>query len=295
MQVKKYIRHLGSFVFVLVFFTTGILLAAYLTGRTPRAYSVLPPDQILHIAGEESSVATWAERYAPQLHLRPETPSPPLLGIWYEAIPTDQGLDFVYHFNWEDEKAPHKTVNALYAVFRAAYFGYPLRDVEYFQVGVNVETGNVDRLLVETSRTAKFDTDIVEHIVLEAERSSENVFWVEKREKGGKLVEQYEGEQLFEGRHVQAGVATWNHLSNLLSSESQSEYSIRQTAALAPLDEATYKGYKFARKSQGGHNSSEPLSGKIFAGVIVLFSFIFPIVLIRWSRRRKRSASEQLR
>ena len=122
----------------------GAFLAAFLTGRISRDYEVLSPDARVSLAGEEVAVEELAARFVPLLFLRPETTSPPLLGVWYEAIPTDEGIDLVYHFNWENEVNPNAGINPLYALFRAAYFGYPLRDIEYFQVGLDLETGLVD-------------------------------------------------------------------------------------------------------------------------------------------------------
>ena len=86
----------------------AILVAAALTGRDRRAYSTLKPDERVTIARPEISVHDLAETYRPLMHIRPSTPSPPLLWIWYEAVPTDDSIDIVYYFSWDGEVGPSR-------------------------------------------------------------------------------------------------------------------------------------------------------------------------------------------
>ena len=271
----------------------GAFLAAFLTGRVSRDYEALPPDAVVTSAGEELSVQELAERHVPRLFLRPETSSPPLLGIWYEAVPVAEGIDLVYHFNWENEVNPNAGINPLYALFRAAYFGYPLRDIEYFQVEVDMERGLVERLRFETSRSVDYEQVIVEHIVLEAEREEGNVFRVERRTKEGEMVGAGREELLFEGGHVLAGVVTWNHMCALLDAGNRAAFSKAQRAELEALGEDDYRAFKFARKSQGDHGTREgiwslALALGIFLGLVLLGVSLFRMISIR--SRRKDSA-----
>ena len=58
-----------------------------------------------------------------------------------------------------------ESTDRLYAVFRAAYYGYPLIDVEYFQVNVSRADGAVSRILLETSGSDSYFQAIPAHIV----------------------------------------------------------------------------------------------------------------------------------
>ena len=149
----------------------ALLIGVAITGRDRRAYPVLPPEAIVTVAGQRFTVAELAARYQPRFYLRPDTPSPPLLWVWYEAVLNNAGvISLVYYQTWETEVNPNPTIQKLYSVFRAAYYGYPLYDIEYFQVDVALADSTVTRLRFETGATDDFFMVLSDHIIVILDR-----------------------------------------------------------------------------------------------------------------------------
>lgn len=249
--VKILLYGVPAFLLLLI----AVLGVLALTGRKERGYEVLSPEQSVEVAGRQVTVSRLAEEYRPKMYLRSSTPSPELLHVWYEAVPADSTIDLVYYHVWEDEINPHATIHKLYSLFRAAYYGYPLYDIEYFQVSVDRETGAVEGLLFETSRSEDFFQKIPEHLTaryaLNPDGTYRAVFTTGDGEETGRNPS---AEVLFDGNRVLAGVQTWNHLSRLLESR-KSDYDTIQQAELQFLTGKEYRRHKFVRKSQGDHRT----------------------------------------
>lgn len=235
----------------------ALLLGAGLTGRDHRAYRVLSPEDEVAVAGEVLPASLLAERYQPHLYLRPDTPSPALMWVWYEAVPGPEGISLVYYHAWEGETNPNPALQNLYALFRLAYYGYPLYDIEYFQVDVSRADGAVVGLRFEMGAADNYFALINEHVVVRLRRQPGGTFREERYTRRGRPLGQADGvAPLFGGQHVRVGVQTWNHLSKLLG-PADSAYRERVTAALRPLSDDEYSRYKFVRKSQGDHRTRE--------------------------------------
>jgi hypothetical protein len=233
------------------------LVSASVTGYDPRTYPVLLPEEIVQIAGIRQSVEQLAAKYQPAMFLRSFTPSPSLLWVWYEAISNQKTLDFVYYHVWQNEIHPKPFVHALYSIYRAAYYGYPLYDIEYFQVSVSRATGEVVGLRFETSPGDDFFASVNEHLIVQYQRNADGTFEEKLSSISGNLISTaVAAPVLFNTSHVLVGVKTWNHLSRLLSPVDQ-DFGIALQAPLRPLTDQDYARYKFVRKSQGDHQSHE--------------------------------------
>ncbi len=233
------------------------LVSASVTGYDQRTYPVLLPEEIVQIAGIRRSVEQLAAKYQPAMFLRSATPSPPLLWVWYEAVPNQATLDFVYYHAWQNEIHPKPFIHALYSIYRAAYYGYPLYDIEYFQVNVSRATGEVVGLRFETSPGDDYFASVSEHLVAQYRRNANGTFMEERSSVEGNLISMTdEVSLLFNADHVLVGVQTWNHLSRLLAPVDR-DFDVALQAPLKPLNNQDYARFKFVRKSQGDHQTRE--------------------------------------
>ena len=233
------------------------LVSASVTGYDQRPYAVLLPDEIVEIAGIRRTVKQLAVKYQPAMFLRSTTPSPPLLWVWYEAVLDHATLDFVYYHAWQNEIHPNLFRHVLYSIYRAAYYGYPLYDVEYFQVSVSLATGEVVGLRFDTSSGESYFASVNQHLVVKYQRNVNSTFNEEVSSMDGKPISmKAETPILFTSDHVLVGVQTWNHLSRLLAPSDQ-DFDIALQAALKPLTNREYARFKFVRKSQGDYRSEE--------------------------------------
>lgn len=242
---------------LLVLLLAAWLVSLWMTGRVPRAYSVLDSTQTVRVGGEEQPISELAQIYQPLMHLRSSTPSPPLLWVWYEAIGSPETLDLVYFHVWADEIHPNGLVDRLYRLFRGAYYGMPTYDVEFFQVQLSLQDGEVQALTYETSPADNFYPVVSEHLIARVSRQSDGTFQLDlSNQAGERVAESRTVPVLFDGHRVQVGAQTWNHLTELLPGPG-SDYDLLLKADLRPLSAREYQNNKFARKSQGTHRTEE--------------------------------------
>ncbi|MCX6227036.1 MAG: hypothetical protein NTV01_20195 [Bacteroidia bacterium] len=264
----------------------SVLIASYFTGRDKRSYKTFLPSDTLNIGGEIFTIENLAQQYKPEMYLRPSTPTPKLEWIWYEATPNDSTIDLNYHFAWENEINPNKTIHYLYSIFRAAYYGYPLYDIEYFQINVNKSTGLVQRIRFETSNSDYYFPPVVEHIIIAIDKDENGNYYKTKISSTGEKISSGELiDVVFDNRRIKAGVQTWNHLSRLLDKNVISEYSLLQDMPLKFLSESDYKNYKFVRKSQGDPKTKE---NRITFNIAAVLVFIFVSIPTYFIRKRKK-------
>ena len=255
------------------------LFAAAVSGRAKRAYPVMPPDQMIQINGESRKVSEWAAEFQPLMMLRSTTATPPLLWVYYEVVEQPDEVTFVYYHVWEDEIHPNPIYHNLYSIFRAAYYGFPVRDIEYFQVGVNRQTGQVSNLLFETSPGSDYYVTYSVHLVERLTKNGSGVFSMKLSEKNGQLISTKENVAVrFQNQRVLVGAATWNHLTQLVT-DADADFTISLPAPLKFLSDADYSGMKFVRKSHGDYSSKDSALGLVFGGLsgLVLLS---PFVLL---------------
>ena len=223
----------------------GGLVALAASGRKDRRYAVYAPDDLVEVAGAAVPLAELAAAYQPRMHLRPFTRSPRLLWVWYEAFPTGTGLDLIYYHCWEDEIHPSPFVHGLYSAFRAAYYGWPLYDIEFFQISVDRDTGAIARLRFETSEDEAFDSWAPEHVTAEWTCSTDGSYRVVHDGRPTRAAS-----PLIDGRRIRLAAWTWNHLVRPIE-DAEVPHIPHADSPLRYLTDVEYKRYRFSRRSRG--------------------------------------------
>lgn len=258
------------FSWMMLMLPTALLISAAMTGRIERQYEVLSPESRVAVGPTRSSLQDLAATYRPNMLLNESTPSPELLWIWFEAVDASDHIDLVYYFVWENELHPEKTLNKIYSLFRAAYFGYPLYDIEFFQISVDKANGSVKQVLFETACEKGFFQEIPLHCSARFLRESDSKFTQEIRFRDGRLLKQGKISPAFNGSRITAAVQTWNHLSILLKPPEIQRASWRELdAPLKILSAEDYASSKFARKSQGDHKTSDRKSTLAISTLVI--------------------------
>lgn len=277
---------------ILLLLISGLLVVLGLTGFQARSYNVLPSETQVTVNNESVPVSALAERYQPRMYLRSITPSPPLLFAWYSVVQNGSNLDVIYYHVWEDEVNPNKPFNSLYALFRAVYYGYPLRDIEYFQVTINPADGEVVSLFFETGLTKDFTNTLNEHILARVTRQADGSFIQTLSRKGsGELISSAAATPVFDDGHVLIGALTWNHLTILVNPAAQPEYDQLLAADLRFLSDEEFKAGRFVRKSQPDHVTRENPLILVISAVVIFFIVLIPFGVVRvvtgLTRKRK--------
>jgi hypothetical protein len=261
-----------------------LLISVALTGRTSRAYPVLSPDASVVINNQPITLQSLVEQYLPEMHLQKTTPSPPLLWVFYEAVDTQKTIDLTYYYVWENEINPNPTLDKAYWLFRAAYYGYPVRDIEFFEVKVDPSSGKVTELLFETSPADDYFVTISEHIRARYISQTDGSYLEIRSNKNNvEISRQADVLPLFNNYHVQSLAQTWNHLTRLLTITDQGTDKLNET--LKPLSNQEYRAYKFTRKSQGDHQTRENPLGIVIGVIAVTFLVIIPAGIYRLLHR----------
>jgi len=281
---------------ILIILFISFSLAAHFTGKDMRAYEVLSPTEHISIAGKDWTAAELAAEYSPIVKIRSSTYSLPLLKIKYNLVPGNGSVDIIYYFVWEDEIHPNGFIHAIYKYFRAVYYGIPVRDIEYFQITINRDSGIVEKIRFETSPGNDYYVNYSKHLIAIYEGGENSLYEETLLDKSsGEILSKEENRMVdFQGRHLLVGVLTWNHLSGLL--HDQPEYDQTLEAGLEYLSAEEYQAGKYVRKSQGDHVTKENKSGIILGWLFSIFFFIisgyFVYRVIVFIRNRKKGKED---
>lgn len=258
----------------------SIYLAAMITGRDERTYFVLSPDDNVVVAGKTYKALALAKRFQPKMYLRMDTPSPDLLWYWYVVIPNKNSYEIIYYQVWENEIHPLKLFHIFYAIFRTAYYGYPLYDIEYFQVSVSKDSGDITGLLFETSPSDDFFVNSSEHVIVRYTKHSDDLYVVVYRDKAsGQIIDKVEGVSVeMDNGHPLLLSQTWNHLTRLKSNNDTNVLFL--DAPLRFLTEKEYSRYKFVRKSQGDFQTVENRWSLAVASLLSFVMIALPSVFV---------------
>lgn len=265
-----------------------LLILAFLTGRVNRSYPVMDGTLEVEINGEKGALQSFAEKYQPVMYKQPEIVTPPILWVWWNAVDRGDKIDFIYYNVWENEINPNPTVHSYYSFFRSFYYGYPLYDIEYIQVTISKLTGQVDGIRFETGPSDNFHSLFNEHIVLKASHVGGIDYAVKLINRDTRNeIKSFAAQPKFDGSHISLGVQTWNHLSNLLVASNESIYLERVPAGqLKQLSDDEYASYKFVRKSQGDHVTTEDPISRVVS-IVAVFVFVTAMATL-FARFKKR-------
>lgn len=254
----------------------GELVAAALTGRDPRSYTVLPPDAVVTDGDRELDLASYAAQYVPVLRVDPANLPPDVETIWYQAVVRDDMIILVYYVQWENEIHSSPVVHRLYELYRRAVYG-SVHDIEYIELHIDRTTGIVHRMRFETASDGDYNRQQVTHFstylnydaadggydycvtggVVSGEGlclSDNNTTWIA-------------GVWNVDRRPV-LGVMTWNHLYTLLPDDDYGPYTHVIDAPLRYLTDDVFEQEKLARRSQGDLTvSADPTLRNVLRGV----------------------------
>ena len=278
-------------IYTLIIILILILLVGgtYLTGHQTRDYQVSPPDQEIDFLGKQVKLSELADIYQPDLYHNSSYETPPLLWIWYEPILQDNYLDIIYSYAWENEINPIKVLHIYYSQFRAVFYGYPVYDIEYIQVRISRENGNVVYARFETSSSNDYNKPFQEHLVNKVTINSYQDFVEKKYNQDGDLLseESTTGKVVINNR-IQIASQTWNHMQRIKIDET---YDQRIDASLQFLGEEEYKKYRFVRKSQSDYQTEENFISNSISAVTKFIFLTLPaaILLFIFSAAKKQN------
>ncbi len=282
------------FLFIfLILVPLALLFFAFITGRIPRAYQVLDEAAQVRVAGRLLKGTELAERYAPIMKIRSSNPSPDILWVYYEIVDNQSRgtYDITYYNVWENEIHPNPVLHKVYSAFRAPYYGYPLYDIEYIQVSVGRQSGDICGVMYEDSPGDDYFVTFSEHLIVRYVRQ-EDGSWkqVVTDRQGTERSTTSNVPVAFAGAHPVLAASTWNHLSRLIS-PTDTSYDRVFHPGLRYLTEREYSGLKFVRKSQGEHKTREPFLSAFFGGLAGLALITVPGWLVAKAMSLKRKPS----
>jgi hypothetical protein len=272
---------------IIIICLLSLILGVFITGRDGRSYPVFSPDDQFSIGTSTMNALDLARKYKPGMFLDKDFESPPLLWTWYEvaAGPTADTIDIVYYNNWQDEINPNPTIHTLYSFFRAAFYGYPLYDIEYIQVRVSRSSGQVVGLLFETSPVDNYYIPFAEHHIVRYVPGAGGYEQIETTRQGQELSRTPGIKIAFDDTHARIAVQTWNHLSRLFDPARDTD-AARLDTDLKFLSDPDYAQYKFVRKSQGDHKTQENSIGVFIATTALIVLIGLPFRLLRMTQKR---------
>ncbi|NTW31971.1 MAG: hypothetical protein HGB12_04995 [Bacteroidetes bacterium] len=239
-----------AFILIIFFILIALIYSACYTGNKSRNYKVINSNEQIILADKSYSASEIAKIYQPVIRANPKYEIQKLLWTWYEVIDKSSYYEIVYYNCWENEINPDHTFDFLYKIYRALYFGYPIFDIEYFQVNINKKTAKAESYLFETSINNDYNQKIIKHYISKIKRISDTLFTNETYEKNGnKLISNNLLLKTTLNR-VHLGIKTWNHLLCPISEENEGTYNVIFDSELKELSAGDYEKYKFCRKSR---------------------------------------------
>lgn len=206
------------------FVSASGLTLARLSTKSPRAYTVLEPSDVVSLAGEIVTVGDAAQRYRPKIVALNSSDREKIVSVTYEAQKVVRGRDtrllLRYFLTWVDEYHPHWVVHSAYAVYRWAYYG-SRKDVEYVQVEI-ASDGRLSRVWFESSAHLNPKVFAPVHVdaVATVDRKRGVIVRVLKQSRERARVLEV---PIPEDERVVMSAVTWNHLLDLGEDSSKSE------------------------------------------------------------------------
>jgi hypothetical protein len=285
--MKMIVLYIAIFIILI---PVALLISVFITGRANRTYAVLDDNFEIEIKGSKAKVHVFAEKYLPIMYKQFEIKTPPILWVWSNAVDMGDKIDFIYYNVWENEINPNPLIHAYYSFFRAFYYGYPLYDIEYVQITISKSDGHVEAIMFETGPSDNFYSLFNEHIVLKASAIGEGNYAIKLINRDTQdEIKSFVTKLKFDDLHIKLGVQTWNHLSTLLLASNQAMYTEEVPYhQLKQLSDKEYADYKFVRKSQGEHVTTENRASILICTIATFVFVTFAAKL--FSRAKKRSS-----
>lgn len=258
---------------------TSFVFFLVMTGHLPRSYKVFDPNRQIEISGVFLTVEEVAKRYKPHFYMRSDTFSPPALMLWWHAIDDQENrsLVLIYHVLWEDEIHPNPIIHNIYRLYRALYYGIPVRDIEYVQINISYEDGSIRRVRYEGTFSDDYYAPIHKHkmvlITSDGNNATEYMLQNDGSVQLSRKIPPPEKPLCF-------GVVSWSHQFVLLNSN-KSSYDSKISIPLKFLSDEEYQKYKFARRSQGDFVSREDSLVVFMAGFLFFFLLGIPYTVWR--------------
>lgn len=269
----------------------AFLLGAALTGRTPRAYKVLLPDDLFLLAGAQITAQEAAATYRPTILDSPGHRPPDPTVMWYEVVaPADGAVTIVYRPGWEDEQHPNPVVNVLYRWYRQAVYG-SAQDMEYIQVMIDQPSGQVDEVQFETAPDGDFNRSYTEHLNATLTREKD-ILTLRIVDASGKVITSsapLPDARWSPGSPLSFYVQTWNHLYTLKPPSWEVE---PLDMPLRFLDDDSYRQLKMSWRSQGSVYTAKNSLARIVT-VALLWFFPVALIVLVWQGQRGAVTSGQ--
>jgi hypothetical protein len=271
------VRLLISLWLVLVLTTGVAALVAIMTGAIKRAYATLDSNALVSIKNSFISIEDLAFKHQPLLFMRRGTMSPPALGIWWEAVDAGDSIALIYHPVWQDEVHPIPWMDKLYRLYRAVYYGFPIRDIEYIQVNIQRSDGLIIRIRYEDTSAESYYAPTSDHRPVIINRNGSD--YIEQTNRSKKIS--------VNGAQIEFGIATWSHQLTLLGEDKQS-YTVPVNMQLSYLHEEDYKRYRLARRSQGDFITRDSSLGRLAKIILIVTIMLLPYTIVRIREKLKR-------
>ena len=197
--------------------------------------------------------------------------------MWWEAIDAGDTIALIYHPVWQDEAHPIPWVDKLYRLYRAIYYGIPIRDIEYIQVNIRRSDGLIQRIRYEDTSADSYYALTSDHRQMIINRDGHD--YIEQSNQSKKVS--------VNGAHLRFGIATWSHQLTLLEDNNHS-YTVPVNMYLEYLYEGDYKRYRLARRSQGDFLTKEGFFGRITKAILIVTVVLLPYTIVRLRGKLKR-------
>ena len=252
---------------------------AIMTGAIKRSYPTLDAKALVSVQGSGVPIEDLAFKHQPLLFMHENTTSPPALGMWWEAIDASDTIALIYHPIWQDEIHPIPWVDQLYRVYRAIYYGTPVRDIEYIQVNIRRSDGLIQRIRYEDTSADSYYAPTSDHRPVIINRDGYD--YIEQSNHSRKVS--------VNGTQIRFGIATWSHQLTLLEGNNHN-YTIPVNMQLSYLYEEDYKRYRLARRSQGDFVTRESFLSKTTKVILIGTNMVLPYMIMSLREKLKRGS-----
>lgn len=226
--------------------TFGERVTNFITGRANRDYRSFAENTQIRVSGRDISLGELTRRYALVLYVDARLGNMRPLRILYDAVAGGENLMLINYFVfWPDEIHPNPFTHLIYREFRKLFYG-SAEDIEFIQIVISIETGDVVRVAFERDPSGRHDHPSPRHELLIASRkTAAEAFYTTG---SGRTVHGSCGAVAvaFDGKRAKILTGTWNHIHELYSGEGD----LIDDPHLEYMTDEMYRKYCMARRSK---------------------------------------------